>query len=137
MNDDIFRTAARFIKPFLLLFSVFLLLQGHNEPGGGFVGGLMAASGFILQAMAEGTAAARRSLPVDPIALMAAGLGLAIAAGASAALAGRPFLTGLWMVMQVPPEGAFHLGTPLLFDLGVYCVVAGTALAVILGFAET
>jgi len=136
MNDDIFRTAARFIRPLLLLFSLFLLLLGHNEPGGGFVGGLMAASAFILQAMAEGTEAARRSLHVDPFALMAAGLGTAITAGAVATVMGRPFLTGTWMEIHIPPYGTLHLGTPLLFDLGVYFVVAGTALAIVLGFAE-
>lgn len=136
MSGSIFRTTARFIKPLLLLFSLFLLLQGHNEPGGGFVGGLMAASAFILQAMAEGTAEARRSLPFDPLTLMAAGLAFALAAGAAAGVAGRPFLTGLWVEIRVRPDMAFHLGTPLLFDFGVYCVVAGTVLAVILGFAE-
>lgn len=136
MSGPIFRTAARFIKPLLLLFSLFLLLQGHNEPGGGFVGGLMAASAFILQAMAEGTEAARRSLPFDPLTLMASGLGFALAAGAAATAAGKPFLTGLWMEVQIRPDMVLHLGTPLLFDFGVYCAVAGTALAIILGFAE-
>jgi multicomponent Na+:H+ antiporter subunit B len=96
----------------------------------------MAASAFILQAMAEGNAAARRSLPADPTTLMAAGLGVALAAGAIAMAQGRPFLTGLWTELHAQKGGGLHLGTPLLFDFGVYCVVAGTALAILLGFED-
>ena len=65
-DSPIFRTAARLLMPLLLLFSVFLLLRGHNEPGGGFVGGLVAAAAFALYAIAFGTRRARQALVVSP-----------------------------------------------------------------------
>src|SRR4029079_1978652 len=74
-------TAARFLLPLLLLFSLFLLVRGHNEPGGGFSGGLVAASAYVLYGFAYGAAEARRVLPADPRALIGAGLLLAVASG--------------------------------------------------------
>ncbi|HMN02746.1 MAG TPA: MnhB domain-containing protein, partial [Geobacter anodireducens] len=66
MQSLFLATAVRLLLPLLLLFSLFLLLRGHNEPGGGFVGGLVAAAAFALHALAHGVAAARRVLRVEP-----------------------------------------------------------------------
>ena len=65
MNSLLLRTAARFLVTLLLLFSIFLLLRGHNEPGGGFVGGLVAAGAFALYGLASNVVEARRALRVD------------------------------------------------------------------------
>ena len=73
MTSSILRTATRFLMPLLLLFALFLLLRGHNEPGGGFVGGLVVAAAFVLYAIAYGVAAGRRALLVDPSTLLGAG----------------------------------------------------------------
>lgn len=135
MRSLILPTAARFLLPLLLLFSLFLLLRGHNEPGGGFAGGLVAAAAFALYAMAYDVPTARRALRVDPRALIGLGLFVALGSGAVAALGGRPFLTGVWGYLSLP-RAKVDLGTPVLFDVGVYLVVMGVVLTIILSLAE-
>ena len=130
MSNLILRTATRYMVPLLLLFSFFLLWRGHHEPGGGFVGGLVAATAFVLIALAEGPAVARRVLRVAPSRLVPLGLATSAGAGALALVAGRPFLTGLW------GGEASSLGTPLLFDLGVYLAVLGVVLSILLALME-
>ena len=83
--------------PLLLLFSVFLLLRGHNEPGGGFVGGLVAAAAFALYAIAFGVRRARQALLVKPMTLLGAGLLIALFSGLPAVLRRQPFLTAVWV----------------------------------------
>ena len=130
VNSPIFRTAARLLMPLLLLFAVFLLLRGHNEPGGGFVGGLVAAAAFALYAIAFGVKRARQALLVKPMTLLGAGLLIALFSGLPAVLRGQPFLTALWA------RGPLPLGTPALFDVGVFLVVAGVVLMMIFSLAE-
>ena len=130
VTSPIFRTAARLLMPLLLLFSVFLLLRGHNEPGGGFVGGLVAAAAFALYAIAFGVQRARQALLVRPLTLLGAGLLIALVSGLPAVLRGQPFLTALWA------SGPVALGTPALFDVGVFLVVAGVVLMMIFSLAE-
>ncbi|MEF8795953.1 MAG: Na+/H+ antiporter subunit B [Salinivenus sp.] len=127
----IFRVAVRFLVPLLLLFSVFMMLRGHNLPGGGFVGGLVAASAFVLYALAAGVERAREVLRVEPQTLLGSGLALAYGAGLLALALGRPFLTGLWLDLHIPLLGDLHLGSSLLFDLGVMLVVVGTVLLMV------
>jgi multicomponent Na+:H+ antiporter subunit B len=135
MNSIILRTAARFLEPVLLLFSLFLLLVGHNEPGGGFVGGLVAASAFCLHALAYDAARAKWLTGIDPHTLIGIGLLCAFGAGLAAFIVDAPFLTGLWTEIGEGPD-ALHLGTPLLFDVGVYLVVSGVTLLIVLTLME-
>jgi multicomponent Na+:H+ antiporter subunit A len=130
LTSAIFRTAARILMPLLVLFAVFLLLRGHNEPGGGFVGGLVAASAFALYAIAFGVERARRALLVRPLTLLGSGLLIALASGLPAALRGQPFLTAQWTSIPVA------VGTPVVFDIGVFLVVAGVVLMMIFTLAE-
>lgn len=132
----ILRTATRLLLPLLLLFSLFLLVRGHNEPGGGFSAGLVTASAVILFRFAFGARAIRRILPVNPLVLSGTGLLVAMGSGILALLEGRPFLTSLWSEVSVPGFGDLHLGTPLLFDVGVYATVVGVTLSIILPLAE-
>lgn len=127
MNSLILTAVSRLVGALMLAFSIYLLLRGHNELGGGFVGGLVAASSVALAAMANGAAAARRALLVEPRLLVIAGLATATIAGVVAAFAGEPFLTGLWQFV-----GGLPLGTPLLFDVGVYFTVFGSVAMLIL-----
>lgn len=136
MTSLILQTSSRLIEPLLVMFSVFLLLRGHDAPGGGFVGGLMAASAFALHMIAFDVVSARRTLRVGPRSLIAGGLSLALAGGLIGPLAGRPFLTSLWFDVSLPGLGVLHLGTPLVFDLGVYFVVLGVALLIVFSLAE-
>jgi multicomponent Na+:H+ antiporter subunit B len=127
----ILRVAARLLVPVLLLFAVFMMLRGHNLPGGGFVGGLVAASAFVLYALAAGVHEARDILRVEPQTLLGSGLALAYGAGILALMRGRPFLTGLWVDLHIPVLGHLHLGSTLIFDLGVMLVVVGTVLLMV------
>jgi multicomponent Na+:H+ antiporter subunit B len=134
MTSLILSTATRYLLPLLLLFSIFLLLRGHNEPGGGFAGGLMAAAAFALYAIAHNVAEAKKALYLNPRTLIAIGLLAAVSSGLSSLLAGYPFMTGLGSSQNVPMLG--KVGTPLLFDLGVYLVVLGITLLIIFSLAE-
>ncbi|MDW8098157.1 MAG: Na+/H+ antiporter subunit B [Anaerolineae bacterium] len=134
MFSIILSTAVRYLFPLMLLFSIFLLLRGHNEPGGGFVGGLVVAAAFAFYAIAFGTPAARRTLGVDSRALIGIGLLVAIFSGLLSVLMGLPFMTGLWAEATLPVLG--KVGTPLLFDVGVYLVVIGVMITIIFTLAE-
>jgi multicomponent Na+:H+ antiporter subunit B len=132
----ILRTATRYLVPLLILFSIFLLLRGHNEPGGGFVAGLVAAAAFALYALASGVPAARRALPVDTHNLIGAGLLVSLSSGIFPMLLGEPFLTGKWAKITVPILGELEIGTPFIFDIGVSMVVVGVTLLIIFSLAE-
>jgi len=129
-TSPIFRTAARLLMPLLLLFSMFLLLRGHNEPGGGFVGGLVAAAAFALYGIAFGVERARQALLVKPLTLLGAGLLIALGSGLPAVVRGQPFLTALW------GTGPVAIGSPAVFDVGVFLVVSGVVLMMIFSLAE-
>lgn len=135
MNTLIFRTAAPFLTALMLLFSVFVLLRGHNEPGGGFIGGLIAASAFAIYGIACGVDAVRRALRFHPLAIAGAGLLAATLAGLLSAAFGVPFMTGLWVYpslfgVEVP------LSSVMVFDTGVYLVVVGAITTILLAFEE-
>lgn len=137
MNSLILRIAANTVAPVILVFSVVMLLRGHNEPGGGFVGGLIAASAFALLAISHSLADARRMLGVNPRLLIGAGLVLATLSGVPGMLGASAFLEGVWVSISVPgfPE-PLKAGTPLLFDLGVYFVVIGVSLTLVFSLEE-
>ncbi|MCC6143488.1 MAG: Na+/H+ antiporter subunit B [Candidatus Hydrogenedentes bacterium] len=136
MNSIMLQTCSRIVKPLMLLFSVFLLLRGHNEPGGGFVGGLVAGTAFCLHALAYSPQDAAASLHFRPKVLAAIGLLLAGISGCIGLFWGFPFLTGVWREVTLPLAGDVKLGTPLLFDAGVYLVVLGIATLIVLTLME-
>lgn len=136
MDSVILKTAVRFLLPLLLLSSVFLFLRGHNEPGGGFVGGLVASGAVALYALIHNVVAARQVLRVSPRVLIGSGLLMSLSCGVVPLLFGRPFLTGLWGKFSTTGMGETHIGTPLLFDLGVYCVVTGVSLVFVFSLLE-
>jgi multicomponent Na+:H+ antiporter subunit B len=122
----ILRTAARLLVPLMLLFSIFLLLRGHNDTGGGFIGGLVAGISFSLYAIAYGTTSPRQALKWTPLTLMATGLGVAVLSALLPLLVDGSVLQGLWLKI-----GGFKLGSPILFDIGVYLLVIGMILVVV------
>nr|WP_204339600.1 Na(+)/H(+) antiporter subunit B [Rhizobium leguminosarum] len=135
VNTLIFRTVAPFLTALMLLFSVFVLLRGHNEPGGGFIGGLIAASGLAIYGIARGVGAVRRALLFHPLSIAGFGLLLSTAAGLLSILFAVPFMTGLWIYptlfgAEVP------LSSVMLFDVGVYLVVLGAITSIALALEE-
>jgi multicomponent Na+:H+ antiporter subunit B len=135
MTSILLRTATRVLMPLLLLFALFLLLRGHNAPGGGFVAGLIVAAAFVLYVISSGVPASRRALLVDPSALLSVGLLVALASGVIAILTGRPFMTAAWASLASQPTGVL-IGTPLLFDVGVFLAVIGVVLTIVFTLAD-
>lgn len=135
MRHLTFRTATTFLLPLLLLFSLFILLRGHYLPGGGFVGGIIAAIAFVLHAFAFGLKETRKLLRVNPMGLMPVGLALAVFSAILPVFQGLPVMTGLWIDQPIPVIGL--VGSALLFDLGVYIAVLGVALTIIFTISES
>jgi len=135
MNTIILRTVAPPITALMLVFSVFVLLRGHNEPGGGFIGGLIAASALAIYGIAYGVAAVRRAIRFHPMSIAGFGLLIATLSGFLSLPAGVPFMTGLWIYpslfgIEVP------LATVVSFDVGVYFVVVGAIAGIALALEE-
>lgn len=135
MNTLIFRTVAPFLTALMMLFSVFVLLRGHNEPGGGFIGGLIAASAMAIYGIAYGVQAVRRAIWFHPMSLAGFGLLLSTLSGVLSVFAGVPFMTGLWIYPQIAGVEV-PLATVISFDIGVYFVVLGAITSIALALEE-
>ena len=139
MVSVLLKAATRYIVPVQLLFSVYLLLRGHNLPGGGFIGGLIAAGAFSLYVIAYDASVARRKLRIRPQLLIIIGLLLSLISALLSVLFGKAAMTGLWdgsIPLHWLGLGSLKLGTPLLFDIGVYLVVIGITLLIIFTLEE-
>lgn len=137
MNSFILSRAGRLLYPCLLVLSLIVLYRGHNLPGGGFIGGLLAATAFILVGIGDSMDYAKERLRIHPVTLMAVGLAVAVVSGLFGMVSGAPFLTGEWLPgFSLPLLGKIHLGTPLLFDVGVYLTVIGFVLHVTFSLAQ-
>lgn len=134
MISPLLSITSNLLLPLLIVFSIYLLLRGHNLPGGGFVGGLVAASAFTLYLIANDVATAKKKFRVDPRNITLMGLIVMLGSGLVPLVIGRPFLSGLWFETTVPVIG--KIGTPLIFDIGVYLVVCGITLSIIFSLAE-
>ncbi len=136
MHSLILKTATRLLVGLILTFSVYLLLRGHNAPGGGFAAALVAGTGFALFAIAEGPAVVRQAIRIAPQKIAMGGLGLSLVSGFVALLTGQPFFTGVWWIWGKGQVSELAIGTPLFFDVGVYLAVLGTILTLILALEE-
>ena len=136
MGTLILKAATRLLVGLILVFSVYLLFRGHQSPGGGFAGALVAGTAFALFAISEGASALRRALRIDPRLLTVAGLLTALAAGMTAVVGNKPFLTGIWWKWGHGADAQVFMGTPLIFDIGVYLTVLGTILTLVLALEE-
>ena len=126
MESIILKTTARFLAPLLIILSLWVYYRGHNNPGGGFIGGLIAASGYTFYALSHSVDYARKKLRFDPIKISAFGLLVALISGLLSVFKKQSFMTSIWGHL-----GPIHVGTPMLFDLGVYFAVIGFSVQVI------
>ncbi len=126
-------TVSKLLLPIALLVSAFLFLRGHNEPGGGFIAGLVTGVGLILQYIAEGSEATHPRLPWDKLGIVGAGVIIAVLTGIGSWALGYPFLTSTYTYVTLPLIGKFELASALFFDLGVYLAVVGTVLMILAG----
>lgn len=134
MSTLILQTASRFIIPLMVVFSLFVLFRGHNEPGGGFIGGLLIAGAFALHMLTYGSEKTRKTMIVDPRFFIGLGLICAIGSGVISMLAGDPFMTGQWPDLAIPSIG--KLSSVLLFDTGIFLIVLGATTTILLALAE-
>lgn len=136
MQSLILTTTTRLVAALLLMFSVYALLRGHNLPGGGFIGGLIGATAFILYTIATSVEEAQAALRIDPSNLAMAGLGVAALGGIGAAFAGQPFFTGQWLFLFRDGDSYVPLSTVLVFDIGVYMAVFGGILTLVFALEQ-
>jgi len=134
MPELYLRLLDRVMTPILLLFGLVLLLRGHNQPGGGFIAGLVVAAAFQLQMLSRGDNVVRRNLGpyIQPI----IGIGLVIAAfSAVLGIFAGGFFKGLWWTIHLGPI-ELDLSTPMTFDIGVFLVVFGVVTSYLLGLSR-
>lgn len=136
-NTLILRTAALFLVPMQLLFSVFLLLRGHDEPGGGFIAGLVASGAVVLFLLSYGVSATRELLRVDPRDFLGVGLLIGLASIVPSLVLGQPAMTAQWWAIPLPGGDYYKFSTPLIFDVGVYLTVIGSILTMVVGLSES
>ncbi len=132
MSSILVRTAIKLIFPLVLMFAAYTALKGHNEPGGGFIGGLMAAVAFLLFRMANGRKALVKLMPFHPRNLVAVGLGLALATAIAPLFFGKPMLTSLVIdELSIGMGQTIHFASAVFFDTGVLMVVVGVSVGMI------
>lgn len=136
MSSLILRTAMRLIVPLSLLFATYMALKGHNHPGGGFIGGLIAAVALVLHRMAQGPEGLRQLVPIHPRDLIVVGLALAVCTTLVPLLFGYPALRSVvdWHVPGLAEP--LHFPSALFFDLGVLLVVVGVSVGMIVRLSE-
>ncbi|PMV24861.1 MULTISPECIES: monovalent cation/H+ antiporter subunit A [unclassified Pseudomonas] len=118
----------RLLLPIALVVSFYLFMRGHNQPGGGFVAGLVMSVAFILQYMVAGTQWVEAQMSLRPMRWMGFGLLSATLTGLGALFAGYPFLTTHTWHFSLPLLGDIHIASALFFDVGVYAMVVGSTL---------
>ena len=127
----ILETVVRLVFHTVLVFSLYLLFAGHNQPGGGFVGGLVGGLAFVLRYLAGGRDALNEAVRVDPAVPLGAGIVVASVTGMVAWLFGGAFLESAFRTFDLPLLGEVKVTSPLAFDIGVYLVVVGLVLVLL------
>lgn len=128
MNSSILQIAQRYVRALLLIFAVIALIRGHNHPGGGFIAGLLAGLSIVMKGFAYDVELVSREMKLKPSGFMAAGLLLILLSTFPSLVHGASFMKGYWLQLPVPLIGEIKLGTPLLFDTGVFFGVIGITL---------
>lgn len=139
MKSLLLGTAARWISPVLIAMSVFFWLRGHNEPGGGFVAGLICSAGIVVRLISWNSDPRRFAIfGLRPLQLCGIGLLLSLASGLLSLFREQPYMTGVWHFQSwLPVVGFSKFGTPFYFDTGVFIVVVGVVLQVFLAIEES
>ncbi len=132
LHPMILSSLTRLLLPLALLASIFIFLRGHNLPGGGFVAGLITAVALIMQYLANGVAWTQTRLPWNLRLLIGLGLLIATFTGLASLAFSFPFLTSTFGHLHWPVVGEFELASAMAFDLGVYLVVVGATLLILI-----
>ncbi|CAM3221256.1 Na(+)/H(+) antiporter subunit B [Filibacter tadaridae] len=135
-NDVILRTVTKIVVFIILTFGVELFLSGHNNPGGGFIGGLVLSSAFVLLYLVFDVETVHKGIPFDFKKIAAFGVLLAVGTGVGAVIFGSSFLTQTFRELHLPVFGNTELATVVLFEAGVALTVVGVVVTIILSISE-
>lgn len=131
MSTLILRATTRVLTPIMVVLSLYLLMRGHDAPGGGFIAALVAGAAVVLQYLANGLQGVRRFLPVEVGTLTGIGLLLAVGFGLAGLVLGVTFLEGALWKLDVPVVGEVKVAASLSFDIGVYLIVLSVVVAIV------
>ncbi|MBJ6360594.1 Na(+)/H(+) antiporter subunit B [Paenibacillus sp. GCM10012307] len=135
-TDVILQTSTKILVFIILTFSIYVMFAGHNNPGGGFIGGLITASALILLYIAFDVKTVHEIIPIDFKLIGAAGVLISLLTGIGSLALGYPFLSQAFAYRDLPLFGKTELATAVIFDLGVYMAVVGTTMTIILSIGE-
>jgi multicomponent Na+:H+ antiporter subunit B len=136
MNSAILQIAARYLKWILIVFAVLALLRGHNHPGGGFIGGLMAGLAIVYRGFAFNAFQIKEELKDRPERYIATGLAIILLSFVPSVALNATLMTGMWLTIPIPFVGELKLGTPFLFDIGVFFTVIGVTLMFVFSLTQ-
>lgn len=136
MNSVILQIAARYIRWILIVFAVIALYRGHNEPGGGFIGGLLSGLAIVYRGFAYNAFQVKEEMRGRPEKYIALGLALILLSFLPSVLTGKTLMTGIWVTLPLPFTEGIKLGTPFLFDIGVFFGVIGVTLMFVFALTQ-
>lgn len=128
MNAYLLQIAEKYVRWFLMAIALIALFRGHNLPGGGFIGGLLAALSVVFRGLAFNPEYAREKLLISPDRYLGFGLIFIILSLVPSLIFSEPFMTGYWLKIRLTTDIVLKLGTPFLFDIGVFFIVIGVTL---------
>src|SRR5690606_1712835 len=126
----------QWLFPVIITFAIYIFIRGHDLPGGGFSAGLTMSIAFLLQYLAGGTRWAEERIRILPLRWMGSGILVAVATRLGAWFLGYPFLTSPYRYLEMPLVGKIPAATPMLFDLGVFLLVVGSTVLILVALAH-
>jgi multicomponent Na+:H+ antiporter subunit B len=136
MNSVILQLAAKYLRWLFIVFAVLALLRGHNEPGGGFIGGLMAGLAIVYRGLAYDTFQIKEQMKNFPERFIAGGLFVILLSFLPSLILGKTVMEGVWLKIPLPLLGELKLGSPFVFDIGVFLTVIGVTLMFVFSLTQ-
>ncbi len=136
MNSVILQIASKYVRWMLIIFSVIMLVRGHNLPGGGFIGGLLAGLSLAYKGFAFTPSIFEKEMKIRPEIFMALGLTLIFISLWPGAVLEGTLMQGIWFTIQIPFTEGYKFGTPFLFDIGVYFAVIGVTILFLFSLSD-
>ena len=136
MNSIILQLAAKYLRWLFIIFAILALIRGHNDPGGGFIGGLLAGLAIVYRGLAYDTFQVKERLQNIPEWFIAGGLFIILLSFAPSLILGKTIMTGVWLKIPLPLVGELKLGSPFLFDIGVFFAVIGVTVMFVFSLTQ-
>ena len=136
MNSIILQLAAKYLRWLFIIFAVLALIRGHNDPGGGFIGGLLAGLAIVYRGLAYDTFQVKERMQNIPEWFISGGLFTILLSFAPSLILGNTIMTGVWLKIPLPLVGELKLGSPFLFDIGVFFTVIGVTVMFVFSLTQ-